>query len=388
MLLRGNITKQRENILVRLLIAEREVGADRSESASMETTPVTVSPAELRFQVVLNSATVQKIQVHAVGPSATFKIKTTNPKRYSVRPNVGIAWSERPADVTVQLCAFKEAPPDQAKCKDKFQVLSIVLTPEQSEQLQALSQEERHAMLNELWAADEVKGASVTKVKCSFIVPSSQPHPIPEESEAVQFSPSRAPTPAVEGVEGVPVEDEGDTAAAPSESPGEAEAEPKETESGTPTQSTASAASEPTTEKAMVTRLQQQAEEQAEELAVAVQENEKLKQENESLKAKLRERKKQSEKAMLEAEDQIDGLKQELNEQRLKQPPPPLPAEGKGAGSGGGYSTMLVFFVALLGLLLGMLGQLRFGEAVAAPAIAGDAPPELSATEPPERVVS
>ena len=91
---------------------------------------------------------------------------------------------------------------------------------------------------------------------------------------------------------------------------------------------------------------------------------------------------------MLEAEDQIDGLKQELNEQRLKQPPPPLPAEGKGGGSGGGYSTMQILVVALLGLLLGMLGQLRFGEPVAAPAIAGDAPPELSATDPPERVVS
>ena len=347
----------------------------------METTPVTVSPAELRFMVALNSPTVQKIQVHAVGPSATFKIKTTNPKRYSVRPNVGIAWSERPADVTVQLCAFKEPPPDLAKCKDKFQVLSLVLTPEQSQQLQALSQEERRAMLNELWAADEVKGASVTKIKCSFTLPSSQPHPIPEESEAVQFSPSPAATPVVDGT---PVADEGDAAAAPAESQGAAEAAPKDTKSGTPTQSTASAASEPTTEKAMATRLQQQ----AEELALAVQENEKLKQENESLKAKLLQRKKQSEKAMLEAEDQIDGLKQELNEQRLKQPPPPLPAEGKGAGSGGGYSTLQIFVVALLGLLLGMLGNLRFGEAVPAPAVAVDAPPELSATDPPERVVS
>ena len=346
----------------------------------METTPVTVSPPELRFQVALNSATVQKIQVHAVGASATFKIKTTNPKRYSVRPNVGIAWSERPADVTVQLCAFKEPPPDLAKCKDKFQVLSLVLTPEQSQQLQALSQDERRAMLNELWAADEVKGASVTKVKCSFILPSSQPLPIPEESETVQFSPS----PATPTVDGTPVEDEGDAAAAPAESEGAAEAEPKDTKSETPTQSTASAASEPTTEKALVTRLQQQ----AEELALAVQENEKLQQENVGLKAKLSERKKQSEKAMLEAEDQIDGLKQELNEQRLKQPPPPLPAEGKGAGSGGGYSTMQILVVALLGLLLGMLGQLRFGEAVPAPAIAGDAPPELSATDPPERMVS
>ena len=135
----------------------------------METTPVTVSPAELRFQVALNSTSVQKFQVLAAGASATFKIKATNPKRYSVLPNVGIAWSQSPADVTVQLRAFEEPPPDLAECKDKFQVLSLVLTPEQSQQLEALSQDERRAMLDELWAADEVQGASVTKVKCSFM---------------------------------------------------------------------------------------------------------------------------------------------------------------------------------------------------------------------------
>ena len=61
---------------------------------------IRVEPAELRFPVTVGAATVQKLRVHAVGPSATFKIKTTAPKRYSVRPNVGIAWSE---------CAFVPA---------------------------------------------------------------------------------------------------------------------------------------------------------------------------------------------------------------------------------------------------------------------------------------
>ena len=62
--------------------------------------PVRIDPAELRFPMAINTASVQKLRVHAVGPSATFKIKTANPKRYSVRPNVGIAWSATAADVS------------------------------------------------------------------------------------------------------------------------------------------------------------------------------------------------------------------------------------------------------------------------------------------------
>ena len=49
------------------------------------------------------------------------------------------------AEVTVQLCAFKELPPDLAKCKDKFQVLSLVLSDGHSQQLETLGPEERRA---------------------------------------------------------------------------------------------------------------------------------------------------------------------------------------------------------------------------------------------------
>ena len=89
---------------------------------------IRIEPAELRFPFALNTATVQKLRILAVGASTTFKIKTTNPKRYSVRPNLGIAWMGAAAEVTVQLGAFKELPGDLAKCKDKFQVLSLVLS--------------------------------------------------------------------------------------------------------------------------------------------------------------------------------------------------------------------------------------------------------------------
>ena len=89
--------------------ARRGAGAEAQATPTqpmLDPAPVKVDPGELRFPVAINTASVQKLRVHAAAASATFKIKTTNPKRYSVRPNVGIAWSEAPADVTVQLCAF------------------------------------------------------------------------------------------------------------------------------------------------------------------------------------------------------------------------------------------------------------------------------------------
>ena len=57
-------------------------------------------------------------------------------------------------------------------------------------------------MLNELWAAEEAQAAAViSKVRCSFSLPSTQPMPIPEESEG-PFSPA---TPAaVETPKGMP----------------------------------------------------------------------------------------------------------------------------------------------------------------------------------------
>ncbi|KAF8413005.1 hypothetical protein HHK36_000977 [Tetracentron sinense] len=53
-----------------------------------------------------------------------FKVKTTNPKNYCVRPNTGIVLPGTTCDVTVTMQAQKEAPPDM-QCKDKFLLQSV-----------------------------------------------------------------------------------------------------------------------------------------------------------------------------------------------------------------------------------------------------------------------
>ncbi|KAF8507508.1 VAMP-associated protein [Hysterangium stoloniferum] len=59
-----------------------------------------------------------------------FKVKTTAPKLYCVRPNAGRIEPGESVLVSVQSQAMKEEPPLNFKCKDKFLVQSMAITPD------------------------------------------------------------------------------------------------------------------------------------------------------------------------------------------------------------------------------------------------------------------
>ncbi|KAK0188070.1 PapD-like protein [Armillaria mellea] len=59
-----------------------------------------------------------------------FKVKTTAPRLYCVRPNSGRVEPGETVEVAVMLQAMKEEPPLNAKCKDKFLIQSTLITPE------------------------------------------------------------------------------------------------------------------------------------------------------------------------------------------------------------------------------------------------------------------
>ena len=137
-----------------------------------------------RFSVAPTKSSVQYLRATNVSAdtSFSFKVKTTNPRRYSVRPNVGILWAGEEAQVTVQLPAQKETPPDMSKCKDKFQVLALPLSPEQVSELRGLAPEQQRAALTGLWASEGAKEASIDKIRCAFVFDAStRDAPIPEE---------------------------------------------------------------------------------------------------------------------------------------------------------------------------------------------------------------
>ena len=207
-------------------------------------------------------------------------------------------------------------------------------------------------MLNELWAAEEAQAAAViSKVRCSFSLPSTQPMPIPEESEG-PFSPA---TPAaVETPKGMPD--------VPDSASGGAEASSSARAAATPGAGPAGG-TEPSPEPSEPAEAVSAANDQLRAAKAALAESEEARRESEAARRTL---KRQMEKAMLEHEDEIEALKQELNEQRLKQPPPPpLQAAGKSKGAvasgAGSFTTVQLMLVALLGLLLGAVGQLPFG---------------------------
>jgi len=90
---------------------------------------VTVQPGELKFPFELKKQSSCSLQlVNNTDNHVAFKVKTTSPKKYCVRPNTGVVAPKATCDVTVTMQAQKEAPLDM-QCKDKFLVQSVIAPP-------------------------------------------------------------------------------------------------------------------------------------------------------------------------------------------------------------------------------------------------------------------
>ncbi|KAH8124158.1 hypothetical protein FP744_10001805 [Trichoderma asperellum] len=90
---------------------------------------VEIEPLELSFRrpFTVEVSQILKIRNPSSSPLA-FKVKTTAPKQYCVRPNAGRIEPGQDFDVTVLLQAMKADPPLDAKCRDKFLVQSAPIT--------------------------------------------------------------------------------------------------------------------------------------------------------------------------------------------------------------------------------------------------------------------
>jgi len=97
-----------------------DYGGDVDEGLVLTMTGVLFARVvELRKQIpselVLKNGTKEK---------QAFKVKTTAPKKYCVKPNTGIVEPGASLTVTVMMQAHREVPSDFAACKDKFLVQS------------------------------------------------------------------------------------------------------------------------------------------------------------------------------------------------------------------------------------------------------------------------
>ncbi|XP_043716647.1 vesicle-associated protein 2-1-like [Telopea speciosissima] len=90
---------------------------------------ISVHPEELRFQFELEKQSCCDLKlVNNTEHHVAFKVKTTSPKKYFVRPNTGVIQAWDSCVITVTLQAQREHPPDM-HCKDKFLLQSTIVPP-------------------------------------------------------------------------------------------------------------------------------------------------------------------------------------------------------------------------------------------------------------------
>ncbi|KAL9262347.1 Vesicle-associated protein 1-1-like protein [Drosera capensis] len=133
---------------------------------------LSIEPLELKFPFELIKQISCSLQLgNKTDDHVAFKVKTTNPKKYCVRPNTGIVLPRSTCDIIVTMQAQKEAPPDM-QCKDKF-LLQSVRAP-----TGATSKDITADMFNK-----EVGHVEECKLRVVYVSPRQPPSPVPEGSE-------------------------------------------------------------------------------------------------------------------------------------------------------------------------------------------------------------
>ncbi|XP_047328836.1 vesicle-associated protein 2-1-like [Impatiens glandulifera] len=90
---------------------------------------ISVHPEDLNFQFELEKQSYCDIKVaNNTQLYVAFKVKTTSPKKYFVRPNTGLLQPWDSCTIRVILHAQREYPPDM-QCRDKFLLQSTIVQP-------------------------------------------------------------------------------------------------------------------------------------------------------------------------------------------------------------------------------------------------------------------
>ncbi|KAH7277605.1 hypothetical protein KP509_39G059000 [Ceratopteris richardii] len=144
----------------------------------MPTELLSIQPGELQFQFEIRKQVACSLQLSNTTDSpVAFKVKTTSPKKYCVRPNTGLVSPNGTCYITVTMQAQREAPPDM-QCKDKFLVQSVVVPEGFKEQ----------DITQELFNKESGKEVLETKLRVIYVAPPRPPSPVHEEpaEEAIQ----------------------------------------------------------------------------------------------------------------------------------------------------------------------------------------------------------
>ncbi|XP_059657544.1 vesicle-associated protein 1-1-like [Cornus florida] len=134
---------------------------------------LSIEPLELKFPFELKKQISCSLQLsNKTEKPVAFKVKTTNPKKYCVRPNTGIVLPRSKCDVIVTMQAQKEAPPEM-QCKDKFLLQSVVASPGTTPK----------EITPELFNKEAGHVVEECKLRVIYVSPPQPPSPVAEGSE-------------------------------------------------------------------------------------------------------------------------------------------------------------------------------------------------------------
>ncbi|KAG2162745.1 VAMP-associated protein [Aureobasidium pullulans] len=125
---------------------------------------VELDPVELGFKRPFTHEVAQVLRLYNKNSDpVAFKVKTTAPKQYCVRPNSGRIEPGQDVEVQVLLQAMREDPPLDAKCRDKFLVQSV-----------AISADKEYPNVSQIWSHIEQTAKSSIqekKIRVVFLPP-------------------------------------------------------------------------------------------------------------------------------------------------------------------------------------------------------------------------
>ncbi|XP_055831630.1 vesicle-associated protein 1-1-like isoform X2 [Solanum dulcamara] len=123
---------------------------------------LSIEPLDLKFPLELNKSISTSFQlINNTDNHVAFKVKTTNPRKYTVRPNSGIVLPRSRSNVT------------DMQCRDKFLVQSVITDPGST------PKDINPDMFNKSGDND----VEECKLKVIYVSPPRKPSPVPEESE-------------------------------------------------------------------------------------------------------------------------------------------------------------------------------------------------------------
>ncbi|XP_044499360.1 vesicle-associated protein 1-2-like isoform X2 [Mangifera indica] len=132
-----------------------------------------IQPLELKFTFEVKKQSSCSIQLgNKSDQYVAFKVKTTSPKKYCVRPNVGIIKPRATFDFAVTMQAQRIAPPD-LQCKDKFLIQSTVVAFGTTDE----------DITSDMFAKDNGKRVDEKKLRVVLISPPQSPILLPRNGE-------------------------------------------------------------------------------------------------------------------------------------------------------------------------------------------------------------